>query len=134
MKLRPLLYLLVTLLTGIGLLSSCDEIIEPSISKQQVQLEAPADQYISTNYTVNFWWDAVDHALTYHLQVVTSTFATPGSLVLDTIVKNNKFSFTLNPGNYQWLVMAENGSSQTAFTVANNFSIIAGSIKKNFVQ
>src|SRR5579863_6157518 len=108
MKKSSFLYLLLTLLTGMTWLSSCDDIIEPSISKGQVQLEAPVNQYTSTSYTINFWWDQLDHALSYHLQVVTPNFAAPGSLVLDTIVTSYKFTFTLSPGNYQWRVMAEN--------------------------
>ena len=116
------------------MLSSCDAIIEPSISKSTVQLEAPSDEYTSTNYTVNFWWDEVDHALSYHLQVVTPNFASPGSLVLDTVIKKNTFSFTLNPGNYQWRVMAQNGSSQTDYTTPRSFAVAATSIKQQSVQ
>ena len=134
MRLRPISYLLIILFAVIGLLSSCDDIIEPSINKSQVSLEAPANQYTSTSYTVNFWWDQVNHALSYHLQVVTPTFAAPGSLVLDTIVTNYKFSFSLNPGNYQWRVMAENGSSQTGWSTPRSFTVVAGSIKQQSVQ
>ena len=134
MKPRPLPYLIMLLLAGIGLAPSCTDIIEPSISKSQVTLEAPANAYTSTSYAVNFWWDAVDHALTYHLQVVTPNFASPGKLVLDTIVKNYKFTYTLNPGNYQWRVMAENGSSQTAYSSPLSFTIAATSITKQAVQ
>jgi hypothetical protein len=122
------------LLAGMCLFSSCGDLIEPSISKSNIQPEAPSDQYQSTSYTINFWWDEVGHALSYHLQVVTPNFASPGSLVLDTIVKKNTFSFTLSPGNYQWRVMAENGSSQTAYTVPRSFSVAAGSIKQQSVQ
>jgi len=134
MKPRLLAYLILILTCGTGMLSSCGDIIEPSISKSTVQPEAPSDQYASTSYTVNFWWDPVDHALTYHLQVVTPNFASPGSLVLDTIVKKNTFSFTLNPGNYQWRVMAANGSSQTAYTTPRSFAVAATSIKQQSVQ
>jgi hypothetical protein len=122
------------LLAGMCLFSSCDAIIEPSISKSAIQPEAPSDQYQSTSYTINFWWDEVSHALSYHLQVVTPSFASPGSLVLDTIIKKNTFSFTLSPGNYQWRVMAENGSSQTVYSVPRSFSVAAGSIKQQSVQ
>ncbi len=117
-----------------SLLSSCDDIIEPSINKSQIQLEAPADQYVSTSYAVNFWWDAVNHALTYHLQVVTPSFASPGKLVLDTVISKTIFYFTLNPGQYQWRVMAENGSSQTLFTAPRSFTVAATSIKQQSVQ
>jgi hypothetical protein len=126
--------LTIIIIAGMCLFSSCDAIIEPSISKKAVQPEAPADQYQSISYTINFWWDEVDNALSYHLQVVTPNFASPGSLVLDTIVTKNTFSFNLNPGNYQWRVMAQNGSSQTAYTTPRSFTIVASSIKQQTVQ
>lgn len=132
MKFRPILYSL-TLLLCISLYG-CDAIIEPSISKSTVTPEAPVDNYVSTSYTVNFWWDTVNHALSYHLQVVTPSFASPGSLVLDTVIKNNKFSYNLNPGTYQWRVMAENGSSQTLFSTLRNFTVEASTITTQNVQ
>ena len=133
---KPYSFLCLTsiILTATCLFSSCDAIIEPSISKKAVQPEAPADQYQSTNYTVGFWWDEVDNALGYHLQVVTPTFASPGSLVLDTIIKKNTFSFNFNPGNYQWRVLAQNGSSQTVYTSPRSFTVVATSIKQQAVQ
>ena len=134
MNLKPLFNIAIGLLVGIIAFSSCNDIIEPSISKSQVQLEAPADQYQSNSYTINFWWDQVDHALTYHLQVVTPSFASPGSLVLDTVVSANKFAFNLNPGLYQWRVMAENGSSQTVFSSPRTFTILQSSISQQSVQ
>ena len=133
---KPYCFVCLTsiILTATCLFSSCDAIIEPSISKKAVQPEAPADQYQSTNYTVGFWWDEVDNALGYHLQVVTPTFASPGSLVLDTIIKKNTFSFNFNPGNYQWRVLAQNGSSQTVYTSPRSFTVVATSIKQQAVQ
>ncbi|MHB8208031.1 hypothetical protein [Mucilaginibacter sp.] len=133
MKSKTLLYLLLSLFM-VQSLTSCTDIIEPSISKYTVKLEAPADQYISPSYTINFWWDQVANALTYHLQVVTLTFASPGSLVLDTVITGNKFSFSLSPGNYQWRVMAENGSSQTPYAGPRSFTVGASSIKQQTVQ
>jgi len=134
MKPKHLLYIELLLLGFTGCLASCDAIIEPSIAKKAVQPEAPADQYQSTSYTVGFWWDKVDNALSYHLQVVTPTFALPGNLVLDTIIKKNTFSFNFNPGNYQWRVLAQNGSSQTAYTSPRSFTVVATSIKQQAVQ
>ena len=133
MKTKAIQYLWPVMLMA-GILSSCSDIIEPSISKKVVTLEAPADQYQSTGYTINFWWDAVDNALSYHLQVVTPSFAAPGSLILDTIVTKNKFPFTLNPGLYQWRVTAENGSSQTPFAGPRSFTVVTSSIKQQAVQ
>lgn len=132
MKLKPTLYLIPLLLCVV--LYSCDDIIEPSISKSTVTLEAPADNYASASYTVDFWWDAVNHALSYHLQVVTPNFTSPGSLVLDTVITVNKFSFNFSPGTYQWRVLAENGSSQTSFTMPRNFTVAASTITTQSVQ
>jgi hypothetical protein len=133
MKPYLFVFLLPVLLAVMCVLASCGDIIEPSIAKSQVQAEAPANNYQSTSYTLNFWWDEVDHALTYRLQVVTPNFTAPGSLVLDTIVKKNTFAFTLSPGTYQWRVMAQNGSSGTSYTVPRNFTVVNSSIKQQSV-
>lgn len=116
------------------LFPACDAIIEPSISKKNVTPEAPVNQYQSTSYTINFWWDQLDHALSYHLQAATPTFDAPNSLVLDTIVTKNTFSFNFNPGSYQWRVLAQNGSSQTSYTEPRSFTVNASSIKQQAVQ
>ncbi|MDP9080028.1 MAG: hypothetical protein M3O71_21590 [Bacteroidota bacterium] len=134
MKCRLLPYLILLFSGSILLLESCDAIIEPSLSKKQVTPEAPADHYQSTSYTINFWWDEVEHALTYHLQVVSQTFASPGGLILDTVVTRNRFSFNLDPGKYQWRVLAANGSSQTPFTAPRDLEVEATSIKEQTIQ
>lgn len=132
-SLKP--FLLILLFAGMTTyIMSCDAIIEPSLSKKQVVLEAPANHYQSTSYTINFWWDEVEHALSYHLQVVSQTFASPGGLILDTVVTRNRFSFNLDPGKYQWRVLAANGSSQTPFTSPRDLEVEASSIKQQTVQ
>jgi hypothetical protein len=133
MNTKPFPYLILLSLFLAVLLSSCDDIIEPSLSKQVETLEAPANSYQSTSYTINFWWNTVNHALSYHLQVVTPNFTAPGSLVLDTVVSTYKFSYTLSPGTYQWRVLAQNGSSATPWSTPNSFTVAAGSITQQAV-
>jgi hypothetical protein len=128
MKLKPLFFSLPITLLLINLLSSCKEFIEPSINKRQVQLNAPANQYQSTSYTVNFWWNDVEDALSYRLQVVTPKFDSIGALIIDTLVKGTKFSLTMDPGNYEWRVKAENGSSQTNYSTPQGFTVLASSL------
>jgi hypothetical protein len=134
MKLKPKLLFLLVFLTGIIAFSSCNDIIEPSIATSQEILEAPFNGYSSANYSVGFWWDQVNHALQYHMQIVTPNFDTVGSLVLDTLVSTNKFTFNLSPGKYQWRVRAENGSSTTAYTSARSFTILASSLTQQTEQ
>jgi len=133
LRLKPYPLLLI-LIAGIAFLTSCDAIIEPSISKKQVIPEAPADQYQSSSYSINFWWDEVEHALSYRLQVVSQSFASPGGLILDTVVTKTRFSVNLDPGKYQWRVLAQNGSSQTAYTTPRNLEVESSSIKQQTVQ
>ncbi|GAB3909907.1 fibronectin type III domain-containing protein [Mucilaginibacter boryungensis] len=119
---------------AIGCLSSCKDIIEPDISKKIVELQAPGDKYKSAVYSTVFWWNDVEDALSYHLQVVTPKFDSIGGLVLDTLVKTTRFTINLSPGNYQWRVQASNGSYKTAYSVARSFTIFQSSIKQQKVQ
>ena len=121
------------LLACVGL-QSCREFLEPSISGRAVTLNAPAGSTLTTSYTVNFWWEGVDDALSYRLQVVTPGFDTLQALVADTSVKANKLALTLSPGSYQWRVRAENGSSQTAYSAARRFTVASSSVKQQKVQ
>ncbi|OKS87285.1 fibronectin type III domain-containing protein [Mucilaginibacter polytrichastri] len=128
-------FILLLLSVGVSLtLSSCKDLIEPDISNRQVVAEAPGDKLQTQNYSMNFWWDDLEDALQYRLQVVSPKFDSIPSLVLDTIIKGTKFSINLSPGYYQWHVRAENGSSKTAYSQAKSFTILQSSIKLQKVQ
>lgn len=121
-------------LVVILLLSACKDFIEPSIDKRQMTLQAPSDGYQSAKYTIGFWWDEVDDALGYRLQIVSESFASPGGLMADTLVNGHTFSMNLDPGQYQWRVRAENGSSATAYSTARFLTVLQSSIKQQSVQ
>lgn len=114
--------------------SSCKDFIEPSLEKRVITPQAPAENYQSPKYTINFWWDGVEDALSYQLQVVTPDFKAPGSLILDTVVSKESFSINLDPGTYQWRVRALNGSSQTRYSNPLDFVVLQSSIKQQSVQ
>jgi hypothetical protein len=130
MKPRPVIFLL-TVLFAVAL-SSCKDFIEPSLSKRTVNLLAPGALYQSKTYAVNFWWDEVEDATGYRLQIVTPGFNPIGALFADTLVHSNKFLFNLAPGDYQWRVRAENGSSQSSFSASGTFTVLPSSIKQQF--
>ena len=123
-----LIPVLLTIMT-----SSCKEIFEPSIAKHDVELLSPADNYISNKYTLVFWVEPIDDALFYRLQVVSPDFDDVGALILDTLINTNKFSFTFDPGEYQWRVSAENGSSKTAYSRPRSFIVNYSSIEQQRV-
>ncbi|MBL4676898.1 MAG: hypothetical protein JKY70_11950 [Mucilaginibacter sp.] len=97
-------------------------------------LEAPSEGFQSTVYKVNFWWDEVEDALGYRLQVVSPGFAAPDRLVLDTLVIGNKFSINTDPGKYEWRLRAENGSTVTAYSSSRKFEVLQSSIKQQSVE
>ncbi|MCC8427249.1 hypothetical protein [Mucilaginibacter sp. UR6-11] len=134
MKIKPAYLTPVILFTIATLVSACKDIMEPSLSKRIIVAKAPGNQYQSPSYTVNFWWDELEDALTYRLQVVTPNFNNIAGLVLDTIVKSNKFTFNLKPGNYEWHVLAQNGSSQTPYSFPKGFTVLTTSITSQSVQ
>ncbi|MEO7215186.1 hypothetical protein [Mucilaginibacter sp.] len=135
MKSKPLSNIRWGLLCFIAIIiCSCKEFIEPSLSKRQINLQVPTDLYQSTKYNINFWWDEMDDALGYRLQVVTPNFGSPGSLIADTLVAGNKFSLNLDPGEYQWRVRAENGSSQSGYSLPRSFIVLQSTIKTQAVQ
>ncbi|HKC66696.1 MAG TPA: hypothetical protein VKG26_00560 [Bacteroidia bacterium] len=94
---------------------SCKEVLETNISKSTVTILAPADTASLTSSNVTFWWNTVDGALKYNIQIVKPSFSNIQSLLIDSNVTTNKFTYTFNPGSYQWRIRAFNGSSTTAF-------------------
>lgn len=127
------LYLIAIIFLAGGL-SACKDIIEPSLKDRAINPQAPANNYQSANYTTNFWWDEMEDALKYRLQIVSPKFDSVTYLALDTVIKTNRFSVNLSPGQYQWRVRAENGSSQSAYSQPRSFMIFFSSIKQQKVK
>ena len=123
----------IILTLGILLCLGCKEFIEPSLVAKKVVLLAPALGTESREYTQTFWWEEVEDALNYRLQIVSPTLEHPAKLLLDTLIQTNKFLYTLDPGTYEWRVRAENGSSQTLYS-SFSFIVYPTSISQQQVQ
>jgi hypothetical protein len=106
---------LLLAITGFIFLTRCNDIFETDLEFKSVTLLGPADSLHSNLGTFTFWWDEVDGALMYNLQIVSPSFEKVGNLVIDTIVSTNKFTFPLTPGTYEWRLCALNSSSSTHF-------------------
>ncbi|AFD06660.1 fibronectin type III domain-containing protein [Solitalea canadensis] len=115
------------------LVTACTEFLEPSIEKDNVTLLAPGDKIVSPNYTQTFKWEPVEHALKYRLQIVTPDFDAIEEYVLDTLISDTKYTISLAPGNYEWRVRGENGSTQTSY-VKRTLNIAYSSIKQQSVR
>jgi hypothetical protein len=80
-----------------------DFIVE-NIESKTLTINAPADNLATTVNVVTFWWEPLDVAEKYNLQVVKPNFQSVASLVADTNVTGTKLNLTLQPGTYQWRI------------------------------
>ncbi|MDR1729763.1 MAG: hypothetical protein LBR52_03780 [Prevotellaceae bacterium] len=100
----------------------CDEFIEKDLKGKKVTMLAPADSLVTSITTITFWWEEIEGASDYNLQVISPDFDRAEKLWADTFVVGNKLEISLVPGNYQWRIKGMNGSSETGFARAS-FSI-----------
>jgi len=114
MKKVILLFMLVA-----ATLISCEKFGEKNISKSVVVLLSPTQNQSDSILSKLFWWEEVEGADSYHLQVVSTSFDNIISLAVDTLLSGTKFNLTLVPGNYQWRVRAENGAYESPWTTYN---------------
>ncbi len=107
---------ILSLLTGL-LLFSCKEAVEPDLKNKSITIYAPADKDSISSSPVTFWWEKLEGATKYRLQIVKPNFDKIQQFIADTNVAGDKFVKQLGPGPYQWRIMAYNSNSQTAFQV-----------------
>ncbi len=93
---------------------SCNDFIEPNINKKTVILKSPLEMDTLSS-TVSFWWEEVEQATEYNLQIVENSFDAPTQLILDSNVETTIFSIQLHEGLYQWRLKALNNSSETGY-------------------
>lgn len=97
------------------IITACDEIFDKDLSKSKIGIISPKDSLVTTKTTLTFWWDEIEDADSYRLQVVSPCIDTILSVPLDTTITTNMFEATLNPGRYNWRVKALNSSTETAW-------------------
>jgi hypothetical protein len=99
------------------LISSCDDIFEKDITDKELVLIAPGDNLKTDVATQTFWWEELDGALTYDLQIVSPSFASIEIVIADTVISNNKFTINLDPGIFEWRVKAQNSVYESPFVL-----------------
>lgn len=105
-------------------LFSCEEILlVDDISNKEVTLIAPANNAALFSTGVSFFWDNVENAEKYHLQIAKPNFTNPVQIVLDTLVTKNSFTRQLNIGKYQWRIKAVNSGYETQYQI-KSFEIL----------
>ena len=99
---------------------SCEDIIEvEDISQETITILAPIDASSLILTDINFSWNAVEAAEQYKLQIASPNFEAATQIVLDTTISATNFTKTLDIGNYEWRIRAENSSYQTVYSIQN---------------
>ena len=95
----------------------CDDIVElEDISNTTVVLSAPFNGAALQATSLNFSWEPITDANSYHLQIATPNFETPIQIMADSILTSNNFTIDLEANSYQWRVNAKNSGYQTNYT------------------
>ena len=103
------------------MLSRCSEIFEVELDGATVEVIMPVDSLVTPVAMQSFWWESVDGASHYLIQVVSPRFDSVLTAVVDERVDTNKFETTLEPGEYQWRVKAKNSASESPWITHSLF-------------
>lgn len=88
---------------------SCEKIIAEDISNELPVMLVPAVNDTVESNPVHFKWEEMEGATKYHLMVVSPSFASISSYVLDTMVTGTDFYFQLDSNVYELKLAAVNG-------------------------
>ena len=114
MQIKKLIAALFVMVIGF---SACQkDIIVKDITDKNVTALSPPDGYNTPNNSITFWWEKVDGAEKYNVQIVSPSFSNIQQLITDTTVTTDKFTKVLLPGTYQWRVRATNNGGETPWT------------------
>jgi len=108
---KALRVLTIALLSG-----GCSIIFEEDLSMEIVQVNMPIDRTVSQDSSQLFWWEMLEGAIGYNLQIVAGSFFEPLYLLVDTNITGDKFLFDLLPGAYEWRIKGWNNYSETDYS------------------
>jgi hypothetical protein len=114
MQIKKLIAAVFVIMIGF---SACQkDLIVKDITDKNVTALSPPDGYNTPNNSITFWWEEVDGAEKYNVQIVSPSFSNIQQLITDTSVTTDKFTKVLTPGTYQWRVRATNNGGETPWT------------------
>ena len=104
-----------------------DFIVEDTVSEipsigDEINPLTPNGEINSEN--IFFWWDEVENATEYQLQIVSPNFDAPTELLYDTMISKAGVRLALQPGEYSWRVRARNEQSETDYQ-SLNFEVVS---------
>lgn len=109
---RSLLYCILSLTI---ITSSCDELFVPKLEGETINIISPADSAIVSNNQQLFFWETSLEDTPCRLQIATPSFNKIERLLVDTLIENTQFTFTLYPAEYEWRIRLENSAYSEAY-------------------
>ncbi len=103
------------------LLISCDDIFEEDISDETIQTIYPSQNDVVEGNAAHFQWHPVEGAKDYRIQVVDINRS--DYIILDSLVEQTDFIYSLDPGDYRWRVRAENFAYKSSYSFPVLFSM-----------
>ncbi|PIA79287.1 hypothetical protein BFR04_00055 [Gaetbulibacter sp. 4G1] len=100
---------------------ACDDILEKDISNDSIQVISPINGTVIEGNTVQFLWKNLDGVDDYRIQIIKKNQV----YEVDSLVTSNVFTYTLNPGQYQWRIRGENFAYETPYVFPIDFETIA---------
>ena len=119
MKLNKLFLLVVLVAACVA----CETALEENLSGKKPVLLAPVNNLVTIDTMHTFYWERMDGADEYQLQLVSPRFDSIVQLIVDTTINGNTFTMDLNPKRYQWRVKAINSGSESDFSDIWNLEI-----------
>lgn len=116
---KPIKYLSIAALALVLCLSCGKDFIVKNIKNDSVKILAPTNNLVTTSNPITFWWEALDGAEKYNVQIVKPNFLSVNTILTDTTITVLKFTRSLTPGTYQWRIKAINNGGETGYTLYN---------------
>lgn len=106
------------------LVVGCSDFLTQDISEERVVLRAPFNGLQTQNTAVSFWWDTLEFADSYALEVVSPSYDSIAYVNVLVEQEGNIYDAELQDGDYQWTVIAKN-SAYEAYSDTFSFTIMS---------
>jgi predicted phage tail protein len=103
------------ILVAITFFTCKKDFIVEDIKNKTIIINAPANNLVTTANKVTFWWELLDGAEKYNIQVVKPNFSSITEIIADTTLTGSKYNLNLQPGTYQWRIRAMNAGGNTVY-------------------
>ena len=110
-----------------------DSELAVDLSDEVVVLRSPNTTGYIVTTTVSFWWEELEGATGYELQVVSPDFLQTANLLVNDKLTETSAEYELSEGDYEWRVRAYNDGYSTGFT-KGTFSIYQNDLSTELVN